>query len=54
MQETDSKKQEKAPLTQQYTLTEQDLRKMIAEKFERARAYSEALARKREVVLDSR
>ena len=48
MTETDKKKQREAEFTQKYTLTDQDLRKMILEKFERAKVYSKAV-RKREI-----
>ena len=48
MTETDSKKQREAEFTQKYTLTPEDLRKMILEKFERAKVYSKAV-RKREI-----
>jgi len=48
MTETDNKKQREAEFTQKYTLTDQDLRKMILEKFERAKVYSKAV-RKREI-----
>jgi len=48
MIETDSKKQREAEFTQKHTLTEQDFRKMILEKMERARLYSKAV-RKREI-----
>jgi hypothetical protein len=48
MIETDSKKQREAEFTQKYTLTPEDLRKMILEKAERARVYSLAV-RKREI-----
>ena len=48
MIETDKKKQREAEFTQKHTLTEQDLRKMILEKFERAKVYSKAV-RKREI-----
>ena len=48
MKETDSKKQREAEFTQKYTLTDEDLRKMIQEKMERARVYSKAV-RKREI-----
>ena len=37
----------------QHTLTQQDLRKLIAEKLERARAYNNA-KRKREVLQENR
>ena len=42
MIQTDSKKQKETEWVQQHTLTKQDLRKMIAEKFERATAYYKA------------
>lgn len=48
MTEQDSKKQREAEFTQKYTLTPQDLRKMILEKAERAKVYSQAV-RKREI-----
>ena len=48
MTELDKKKQREAEFTQKHTLTDEDLRKMILEKFERARVYSKAV-RKREV-----
>ena len=48
MIETDKKKQREAEFTQQHTLTPQDLRKMILEKAERAKVYSQAV-RKREI-----
>jgi ribosomal protein S6 len=48
MIEIDSKKQREAEFTLKYTLTEQDLRKMILEKTERAKMYSKAV-RKREI-----
>ena len=46
----DIKKQKEAEFLRKHTLTEQDLRKMIAEKFERARAYDNA-SKKREILL---
>ena len=51
MTEIDSKKQREAEWVQTHTLTKQDLRKMIAEKFERATAYYKA-QRKREAFKD--
>jgi hypothetical protein len=48
MTEQDKKKQREAEFTQKHTLTQEDLRKMILEKFERARVYSKAV-RKREI-----
>ena len=48
MTETDSKKQREADFIRQHTLTDEDLRKMILEKLERARIYSQAV-RKREI-----
>ena len=53
MKETVSKKQKEAEFMRQHTLSDQDLRKLIAEKIDRARVYSQSV-RKREVVLDSR
>lgn len=41
------KKQQEADFTREHTLTPQDLRKMILEKTERAKVYSQAV-RKRE------
>lgn len=52
MTEIDSKKQQESDYIRQHTLTEQDLRKLIAEKYERAKVYSKAEARKREVLLE--
>ena len=46
----DIKKQKEAEFIRKHTLTEQDLRKLIAEKFERARAYDSA-KQKREALL---
>ena len=48
MIETDSKRQKEAEFTQKHTLTEEDFRKLILEKYERARVYHNAL-RKREI-----
>jgi hypothetical protein len=53
MKETVSKKQREAEFMRQHTLSEQDLRKLIAEKMERARAYYNAV-RKREALLENR
>ena len=47
MIETDKKKRE-AEFTREHTLTPQDLRKMILEKAERAKVYSQSV-RKREI-----
>jgi len=49
----DTKSKRQAEFVQQHTLTEQDLRKMIAEKLERARAYHNSL-RKREALRENR
>jgi hypothetical protein len=49
----DIKKQKEAEFMRQHTLTEQDLRKMISEKFERARAYDLA-KQKREALSENR
>jgi hypothetical protein len=48
MTEIDKKKQQEAEFIQKYTLTNEDLRKMILEKMERAKVYSQAV-RKREI-----
>ena len=48
MTETDKKKQQDAEFTREHTLTQQDFRKMILEKAERAKVYSQAV-RKREI-----
>ena len=48
MTEQDKKKQRESEFIQQYTLSKEDLRKMILEKMERARVYSKAV-RKREI-----
>ena len=48
MIETDSKKKQEAEFTLKHTLTREDLRKMILEKTERAKVYSQAF-RKREI-----
>ena len=49
----DLKTQRQAEFMQKHSLTEQDLRKMILEKLERAKAYDNAV-RKREVLLEDR
>jgi hypothetical protein len=54
MIETDSKNQKQSEFMCKHTLTDQDLRKLIAEKFERAKAYSLAVERKREDLLEDR
>ena len=51
MIKTDSKKQREAEFIRQYTLSKSDLQKLIAEKMERAQAYTKAVERKRETVL---
>jgi hypothetical protein len=48
MTEPDKKKQREAEFTREHTLSKEDLRKMILEKIERARMYSQAV-RKREI-----
>jgi hypothetical protein len=48
MTEQDKKKQREAEFIQRYTLSKEDLRKMISEKMERAKVYSQAV-RKREI-----
>lgn len=54
MIETDSKNTTPSEFMCKHTLTDQDLRKLIAEKFERAKAYSLAVERKREALLEDR
>jgi hypothetical protein len=54
MKETDNKNKKLSEFMQQHSLTEQDLRKLIAEKFERAQAYSKAVEKKREALLEDR
>jgi hypothetical protein len=48
MIEKAKKKQQEAEFTREHTLSKQDFRKMILEKAERARVYSQAV-RKREI-----
>ena len=48
MIEQDKKKQQDAEFTREHTLTPQGFRKMILEKTERAKVYSQAV-RKREI-----
>ena len=48
MIEQNKKKQQEAEFTREHTLTPQDFRKMILEKTERAKMYSQAV-RKREI-----
>lgn len=50
---TDTKCKKQAEFVRQHTLTEADLRKMIAEKLERARAYHNAV-KKREALSERR
>ena len=50
---TDTKSKRQAEFVRQHTLTEADLRKIIAEKLERARAYHNAQL-KREVLQENR
>ncbi len=50
MIETDKKTQRQAEFMRQHTLSEKELKKLISEKIERARAYSDAW-RKREALL---
>jgi hypothetical protein len=50
---TDTKLKKQAEFTRQHTLTQQDLRKMISEKLERAQAYNNARS-KREVLQERR
>lgn len=55
MKETvqDNKQKRQVEFMLKHTLTKEDLRKMIDEKFARAEAYSKALA-KREILIESR
>jgi hypothetical protein len=48
MIETAKKKQQETEFTQKYTMTPQDFKRMIAEKVERNRVYSNVV-RKREI-----
>ena len=50
---TDTKLKRQAEFTRQHTLTQQDLRKIIAEKLERAQAYDLAKQR-REALQENR
>jgi hypothetical protein len=50
----DSKKKREEEFMRQHTMTPQDFKKMIAEKMERARAYSKALKRKQETLTEGR
>jgi len=43
MTEIDKKKQQEAEFTQKHTMTPQDFKRMIAEKVERNRVYSNAV-----------
>lgn len=46
MIEKDKKKQREAEFTREHTLSQQDFRKMILEKAERARMYSQAVSQR--------
>jgi excinuclease UvrABC helicase subunit UvrB len=46
MTETDSKQVRQAEFMRKHTLTDEDLRKMIQEKLERAKAYHKAKAKR--------
>jgi hypothetical protein len=48
MTETDNKKRREAEFIREYTLSKEDVRKMILDKMERAQIYSKAV-RKREI-----
>jgi hypothetical protein len=54
MEKIDSKKKLEAEYMQKYTITPQDFKRMIAEKTERARAYSKALEKKQETLIEGR
>lgn len=53
MIETDKKQIRQSEFIREHTLTQQDLQRMIEEKFERARAWQKALE-KREALLERR
>jgi hypothetical protein len=53
MEKIDSKKKQEAEFLRQHTMTPQDFKRMIAEKTERARAYSKALEKKQETLTKS-
>ena len=54
MKEIDKKTQRQAEFTEKHTLTEQDLRKLIEEKFERAQMYYKALQKREALFVESR
>ena len=54
MTETDSKKLKQAEFTQKHTISPADFKKMIAEKMERARAYSKAVKKREALLAESR
>lgn len=53
MEQRDSKKQREAEFMRQHTISPAEFKRMIAEKMERARAYSKAV-KKRETLTESR
>jgi hypothetical protein len=54
MKETERKKQIDAEWYRQYNLNQQQLTQLIAEKFERARMYQEALRKREALLVESR
>ncbi len=52
--DTKTKKQKQAEFMQQHTLTKEDTEKLIREKLERARAYSEAWRKREALLVESR
>ena len=54
MTETDLKTQRQADFLRKHTLTEADVRRMIAEKFERAEAQKKAIEQREARILESR
>jgi excinuclease UvrABC helicase subunit UvrB len=47
MTETDSKKNKQIEFMQKHTLTQQDFKRIIAEKVERAKAYTNAVQKRK-------
>ncbi len=54
MIETEIRKQKQAEFMRLHTLTEADFKKLIDEKIERARAYSEAWRKREALLVESR
>jgi hypothetical protein len=53
MTETELKRQREAVFTEQHTISPEQFKKLIQEKTERARMYSNTVMRKRETVLQN-